>query len=100
MTVFKKHVFVCTSGKTCAEQGSEAVCDKLKEKIKEMGLKKSIRINKSGCLGQCGFGPMVVVYPEGNWYCQVSKHDIDEIIEKDLIGDKVVKQLVYIPEKD
>src|ERR1700722_20563010 len=97
MTIFEKHVVVCTSGKTCAEQGSETVCENLKEKIKDLGLKKTIRGNKSGCLGQCGAGPMVVVYPQGNWYCQVSKRDVDDIIEKDLIGNKIVNRLIYEP---
>jgi len=97
MTVFDKHVFVCTAGKTCPEQGSQAVFEAFKEQIKERGLKKSIRINKAGCLDQCGNGPMVVVYPQGHWYCQVSKSDAEEIIEKDLIANKIVNRLVYMP---
>ncbi len=95
MSIYQKHVFVCVSGKTCPEQGSGAVLDALKDEIKEKGLKGSIRINKSGCLGQCGHGPMVVVYPQGNWYCQVSEKDAKEIIEKDLIEGKQVNHLLY-----
>ncbi len=97
MNIFEKHVFVCTSGETCSEQGSQEVCKALKDEIKERGLKKTIRINKAGCLGQCGNGPMVVVYPQGNWYCQVSLKDVKEIIEKDLIEDKRIERLLYRP---
>jgi (2Fe-2S) ferredoxin len=97
MSIFQKHVFVCTSGETCAEQGSAAVLESLREEIKERGLKKEIRINKAGCLGQCGHGPMVVVYPQSTWYCQVSSKDAKEIIEKDLIEGKIVKRLLYKP---
>lgn len=100
MNIFEKHVFVCTSGETCSEQNSQKVFDALKHEIKEKGLKKHIRINRAGCLGQCGHGPMVVVYPQGNWYCGVSKKDVNEIIEKDLIENKKVTDLLYKPDKD
>lgn len=97
MNIFEKHLFVCTSGKTCPEKGSQEICDVLKKEIKDRGLKKTIRINKAGCLGQCEYGPMLVVYPAGNWYCQVSLKDIPDIIEKDLIQGHKVRRLLYKP---
>ena len=71
MEVFQKHVFVCTTGKICPNQGSVEVCDALRKEISERGLKKQIRINKSGCFDQCGNGPLIVVYPESTWYAHV-----------------------------
>ena len=35
----------------------------------------------------------VVVYPQGTWYTFVDNSDIDEIIESDLVGGKVVERL-------
>ncbi len=98
MSLYKKHVFVCAVGKTCSEQGSQAVFDALKSNIVERGLKDSIRINKAGCLGQCGNGPMIVVYPEGTWYAGVQASDCQEIIESDLLANQPVKRLIYHPE--
>lgn len=95
MTIFKKHVFVCVSGKTCPEQGSEAIFQALRHEIKSKDLQKEIRINKAGCLGQCGEGPMVVVYPEATWYCHVKESDCHEIVHSHLIGDKKVERLLY-----
>ena len=95
MELYKKHVFVCTTGKTCPLDGSEQVCAALREKIVERGLKGVIRINKSGCLDQCGNGPMVVVYPEQVWYAHVRPEDAAEIVESHLIGDKPVERLLY-----
>lgn len=95
MDVFEKHVFVCTSGKTCAEEGGPEVCDALRKEIAERGLKKKIRINKAGCFDQCGNGPLIVVYPEATWYAHVKPEDCHEIIEQHLVGGKPVERLLY-----
>jgi len=95
MEVFKKHVFVCVSGKTCPTEGSVDVCDALRKEISERGLKTQIRINKAACFDQCGNGPMVVVYPEGVWYSHVQPADAKEIVESHLIGNKPVERLLY-----
>jgi (2Fe-2S) ferredoxin len=37
---------------------------------------------------------VAVVYPEGTWYTYVDKDDIDEIVERHLLGGEVVERLV------
>jgi (2Fe-2S) ferredoxin len=93
--VFKKHVFVCTSGKTCPQEGSDDVLKTLRAEISELGLKKEIRINKTGCLDQCGNGPMIVVYPDDIWYAHVKSSDCHEIIQSHLLGGKPIERLFY-----
>jgi len=93
--MYKKHVFVCTTGKTCPLEGSEPICEELRRQIAELGLKKQIRINKTGCLDQCGNGPMIVVYPEGIWYAHVKLDDCTEIVQSHLLADKPVERLFY-----
>lgn len=95
MKVFEKHVFVCTMGKTCAEQGGEELCSALRQAVLENGLKGKIRVNKAGCFDQCGHGPMVVVYPEQVWYAHVSCEDVPQLVAQHLIGDKPVERLLY-----
>jgi len=98
MNPFEKHVFVCTSGKTCPEGDvSIAVHARLKELVKQSGLNARIRVNNSGCMDQCGNGPMVVIYPENVWYCGVKPEDADEIFQEHLVGGRVVERLVYRP---
>lgn len=97
MSVFKKHVFVCTTGKTCPTKDSEQVCANMKELVHELGLKKEIRINKAGCMGQCSEGPIVVVYPEATWYAGVTTEDVTEIVHQHLVGDQPVARLHYQP---
>jgi (2Fe-2S) ferredoxin len=97
---FQKHVFVCTSGSTCPVEGnSQGVHARLKELVKKAGLKTTIRINNSGCMDQCGNGPMIVVYPENVWYCHVRVEDADAIFEEHLVGGQPVERLIYRPLK-
>ncbi len=98
MVPFEKHVFVCTSGKVCPEEGvSIAVHARFKELVKQAGLSTSIRINNAGCMDQCGNGPMVVVYPECVWYCGVKPEDADIIFHEHLVGGRPVERLIYHP---
>ena len=52
-----------------------------------------MRANASGCLDACEFGVSVVVYPEQVWYGGVTTADVDEIVERHLIGGEVVERL-------
>jgi NADP-reducing hydrogenase subunit HndC len=93
--IYKSHVFVCVSGKTCPQEGAQEVFDALRKSVSEHGLKTSVRINKAGCLDQCGNGPVLVVYPEGTWYARVRPEDCQEIVESHLIGGQAVERLLY-----
>jgi (2Fe-2S) ferredoxin len=96
MGQFKHHVFVCTSGSTCPGQGGDAVFAALKKGAKDAGLKGTVRVNHSGCLGQCGHGPMAVVYPDDVWYAGLDVHGAERILRDHLLGGKVVESYRYI----
>ena len=93
------HVFCCTNRREaghargcCAEKGAESLRDYIKERAKELGIKKC-RINNSGCLDRCELGPTVVVYPEGIWYTCATKADADAILTEHLQNGKIVQRL-------
>ena len=94
---YRRHLFVCTGGKTCPTQGSGAVHAALKDACFAAGLGGDIRINKSGCFAQCGHGPMIAVWPEGRWYAAVRAEDVPEILETDLRRGQPVERLLYMP---
>ncbi|MCL2657194.1 MAG: (2Fe-2S) ferredoxin domain-containing protein [Betaproteobacteria bacterium] len=100
MTYFKHHVFFCCNqraeGETCcANYGAVEMQTYAKDHIKALALNGpgKVRINKAGCLERCDDGPVLVVYPEAVWYTYVDKSDIDEIIERHLVGGEVVERL-------
>ena len=50
-------------------------------------------------LGRLGKPHRVVVYPEATWYGHVTVDDVDEIIDRHILGGKPVERLVLPPEK-
>lgn len=94
---FERLFLVCTAGKTCPAQGGEAVHAALKEACFAAGLGDRVRVNKGGCLSQCGYGPMVAVFPENRWYAGVTPADAAEIAAEDLVGGRPVERLLHRP---
>lgn len=96
-SIWEKHVFVCTSGKYCPEVDGDGlgVHAALKRQVAAAGLKGRVRVNHSGCMDQCGHGPMVVIYPETVWYAGVRPADVEEIVQEHLVGGKPVERLRY-----
>jgi (2Fe-2S) ferredoxin len=67
----------------------------LKSAVKQAGMKGAVRINQSGCLGQCGHGPMAVVYPEGVWYSHLDEASAKRIFVEHLQASRPVEELRY-----
>ena len=95
-------LLVC-GGTSCHSSGAEEIIDKLEEGLTEHNLSSEYRIVETGCFGFCEQGPIVVVYNSqretGTFYCQLELDDIDEIISQDLVGGRIVDDLVYTDPK-
>ncbi len=102
MSQYQRHVFICTNGPYCAYDGdTEGLLKRLKQRVAEAGLSPQVRINRAGCLNQCGHGPNVVVYPEAVWYCGVQAADADALFEQHIVGGQPVERLLsHLPPGD
>ena len=87
-----KHVAVCTN-QTCAADGAPAVLEGLRQAARDSDACDA-RITRSSCLGRCGDGPMVAVYPDGVWYGGVDGSDAERIVSSHLDRDRIVSDLV------
>ena len=88
-----KHVLVCTNA-DCADRGSLLLLTELRRLIKEEGRHADIKVTRTLCMGRCGEGPTVAVYPDGIWYRGVTQADAQELVEEHLLGDRLVSRLV------
>jgi (2Fe-2S) ferredoxin len=79
------HILVCASfrgleakGK-CIKKDSMQLINYLEEEVTERGL--NAVVSSTGCLKLCEQGPILVVYPQGHWYGNVTGEDaVDEIL--------------------
>jgi len=84
----KKHVLVCENI-DCAERGSKQFTRRLRKLIKKDGHEQVMKVTKTSCMGRCGEGPSLAVYPDGVWYRDVKLNDIDDIYQQHLLNDKI-----------
>ncbi|AOP36524.1 ferredoxin [Leptospira tipperaryensis] len=89
----KKHILVCENV-DCASKGSISLINRMRLTIKKHGRQNDFRVTKSSCLGRCGEGPAVVVYPDGIWYQKVNDYDAEELVTEHLFNDRLVSRLV------
>jgi (2Fe-2S) ferredoxin len=98
MGQYRCHVFVCTFGETCPQQGDvEKYVKTLRAGVAVAGKHAEVRVNKTSCFSQCGHGPMIVVYPDNVWYAGVKESDLQEILDSHILCGKPVRRLVYDP---
>ncbi|MGB9858838.1 MAG: NADH-quinone oxidoreductase subunit NuoF [Moorellaceae bacterium] len=94
MEFYRAHVLVC-AGTGCTASESQATREALVRELSARGLDKEIKVVETGCFGFCRFGPNMMVYPEGVFYCTVRPEDIPELVEEHFVKGRVVERLLY-----
>ena len=99
----KPRIVVC-AGTGCVAGGAMKIYNKFVEVIEARGLKVSIALKEeqgdyamieSGCQGFCQMGPLVTIEPMGKFYVKVQEADVEEIVEKSLIGGEFIDRLLF-----
>jgi len=81
-------------GTACIHNHSKAVQQALETELDKHGLKDSVSIHLSGCLGMCTKGPILIVNPGYIMYGRVQVEDVPEIVESHLVNNKAVTRLI------
>jgi (2Fe-2S) ferredoxin len=84
-----KCVRVCQN-RACQKQGAAKVL----AAFKASGV-PGVTVTPTGCLGQCGNGPMVLVLPDRIWYSGVRPQEVPLLVEQHLLGGQEVKEMLY-----
>ncbi|WP_339167957.1 (2Fe-2S) ferredoxin domain-containing protein [Brevibacillus sp. FSL L8-0520] len=77
----RKHVLLCNGG-SCTRAGAEEVTKAFRSAIKEAGLDDLVHTTKTYCNGRCEDSCVLIVYPEGTWYRNVTPQLAEEIVQK------------------
>jgi (2Fe-2S) ferredoxin len=90
---YERQIFVCTNDckgekPSCGDQQGEAVFRELRRIAKERGLHPRIRVAQGRCLGQCGQGVNIMIYPGEIWISGIRLKDVEKFAEKYLPIEK------------
>lgn len=76
MKISSPGAIVICQNRTCRKQGSAEVL----AAFAAIALPPEIEVIASGCLGQCGNGPMVLLLPSEILYRRVSPQDVENLV--------------------
>ncbi|AFN73878.1 Fe-only hydrogenase, subunit beta [Melioribacter roseus P3M-2] len=104
--LIKRRVTIC-AGTGCVANGSLEVYNEFLKQLESSGIEHLIKIelkkessdavlvSSSGCQGFCQMGPLVTIEPDGIMYVQVGKDDVKNVVERTLMGNEVIEELLY-----
>lgn len=89
-----RHVLVCR-GPRCSVEGARETSETLKAVLAERGLDEdAVLTTVTGCLFPCGQAPVLVVYPDGDWYSGMRPERIARLVDEHLVGGRPVDEWV------
>lgn len=86
-------VLIC-AGTGCTIGNSQELFDEFEAEIKHAGLEKEVSVLRTGCLGLCGVGPNISIYPDNIIYKTVQKSDVKEIVQEHFYKGRPVHRLM------
>lgn len=94
MHIPRAHVLVC-GGAGCVSSGCKEVKNQLIQHLADKGIQEEVKVVETGCIGTCDLGPIIVIYPEGTFYCNVKPEDTKEIVAEHLVKGRIIKRLLF-----
>lgn len=87
----ERHVLVCVD-----DDCDRKLLKRFRKAIDAAGLRATASLTKVQCFGICTSGPIVVVYPEGTWYANVTPAVAERIVEQHLRDGEPVASHVFL----
>ena len=97
MEPYSRHILVCTGGFCSPDRRGRELYALLPGLLEREGLlfgPTRVKRGETPCLGVCGGGPIVVIYPEGVWYGDVDPALLERIVVEHLGRGKIIEEAV------
>ena len=92
----KKKIITICGGTGCTAFASPIVRKAFEDELKRRNLADRIGLKVTGCHGFCEKGPVVVCLPNKVFYPNVQVEDVPRIIEKTVLADGIIDELLYV----
>jgi len=91
-----RHVILCAGVTCCDAPTGLAAWEALKRQIMDQGLSAVCQRTRAACLRVCCAGPIVVVYPEGTWYHDMTADRIPRFVREHLVEGRPVEEWIFV----
>ncbi|HEY8831195.1 MAG TPA: (2Fe-2S) ferredoxin domain-containing protein [Gemmatimonadaceae bacterium] len=98
MEPYSRHVLVCTGDFCSPDRRGRQIYSLLASLLEREGLlfgPQRVKRGETPCLGVCSNGPIIVVYPEGTWYSEVTPTLLERIVVEHLKHGKPVEEAIF-----
>ena len=99
MEPFRYHIYMCTQKKpegapSCLKIGAQETLVTLKNELAQAKVSDDVQVTECVCLGICGKGPNMVIYPQGIWYTGLNPQRISKIVNDHIVNNNPVDEFI------
>ncbi len=79
LSTTEHHILICNGG-SCMREGAEELTRQLRDEIAIQQAGKQLHTSRTRCNGRCGDACVVIVYPQGTWYRNMTPETGRELV--------------------
>lgn len=88
------HLLIC-GGSSCRKHKGEEVAEAIEDEIDKQGAGSRIHTTVTRCNGRCSDSCVVISYPEGVWYKEITPKLGKALVRRLLEGERLEDHIVY-----
>ncbi|MGO4889980.1 (2Fe-2S) ferredoxin domain-containing protein [Anaerobacillus sp. MEB173] len=88
LSTTKHHILIC-NGSSCKKAGAEELTQSVRNEIMAKRLDSVIHTSRTLCNGRCHDKCVLITYPDGHWYKEMTGRDAPQLVESLLKGSSI-----------